>query len=77
LQEVPVSDAEAIGSLQGQAGLSEVRQLLGLVLPSTQLSDSAQNKLISYKCRKIKPLQARTVEHRVVLLQKKLSANRP
>jgi len=47
LQGVPASDAEVTGSLQGRAGLSEVLQLLGLVLPSTQLPDSAEEEKVT------------------------------
>jgi len=49
LQEVPASDAEAAGSQLGQAVLNAVLQLLGLVLPSTQLSDSEKADFVLHE----------------------------
>jgi len=49
LQEVPASDAEVAGSQLGQAVLNAVLQLLGLVLPSTQLSDSEEADFVLHE----------------------------
>jgi hypothetical protein len=76
LQAVPVSDAEATGSLQDQAGLSEVLLLPGLVPPSTQLFDSTEEKkklrqkLAPYNSSKI------TIRTRTVSPQHNLSGDR-